>query len=88
MPTPTVPDPGMGQDRKNELAAANNARLEKEAARAAVELAERRWFPDDQLAALDDDGLAAEARLRGVTVAPDATRKQTLRALCAARTKE
>jgi hypothetical protein len=78
----------MGQDEKNRLGAAQTAKAAKAAARAAVELAERRWFPDDQLSGLDDDGLAAEARLRGVELPSNATRKQTVRALVSARTKE
>jgi hypothetical protein len=90
MPTPTVPAPGMGQDLKNKLAAAQTAAAAKAAARAAIALAERRWMPDDQLDGLDDDGLAAEARLRGVDFdrPPATTRKQRIRALTAARTKE
>jgi hypothetical protein len=83
--TPTCPAPGMSQDLKNKLAAEQTAQAARAAARAAVELAERTWLPDDQLDRLDDDGLAAEARLRDVKVAP--TRKQTIRALTQARTK-
>jgi hypothetical protein len=82
---PTVPAPGMGQDQKDRLAAAQTARLAKEAAAAAIELAERRWMPDDQLDQLDDDGLAAEARLRGLGDLPT-KRTAALRALRAART--
>jgi hypothetical protein len=88
MPTPTLPAPGMGQDQKNKLAAAETARQAKLAARAAVLLAERRWMPDDQLGTLDADGLAAEARLREVDLAEGATRSQAIRALTAARTKQ
>jgi hypothetical protein len=78
----------MGQDEKNRLGAAQTARAAKAAARAAVELTERRWMADDQLDHLDDDGLAAEARLREVELPAHATRKQIVRALCSARTKE
>jgi hypothetical protein len=89
MPTPTVPCPGMGQDLKNRLAAEQTTRAAKAAARAAIEAAERCWMADDQLDGLDDDGLAAEARLRHFDPGdPPAPRKQLIRALKAARTKE
>jgi hypothetical protein len=62
------PRPGMGQDEKDKLGQAAHDALQKDLALEAAARTVGGWRPDEELADLSGEDLAAEAAARGVTL--------------------